>query len=102
MERAVAGDALVLAGAACELKRAIDFRQLKFRHGVLGKHFRPVSLGKGLIATTNYSGIDHRHHLIAGLVEEGLAISIVNSSKASSSSTDQGGGKRLSLSHSMK
>src|SRR5215470_13096689 len=24
-----------------------DFRQLKFRHGVLSKHFRPVGFGKG-------------------------------------------------------
>jgi len=80
MERAVAGDAFVLASAACELKRAIDFWRLEFRHRVLGKHFRPVGFGKGLIATTNYSGIDHRHYLIAGPVEEGLAISIVNSS----------------------
>ena len=80
MKLAVASDALVLASAACELKLAIDFWWLEFRHRVLSEHFRSVGFGKGLVATPDYSGIDYRHHLIAGLVEEGLAISIVNSS----------------------
>src|SRR5262249_13948430 len=80
MESSVAGDSFVLTGASCELKRTPYIGQLAFRHGELGEHFRPIGICKELITTTRYCGIDKCHYLIAGLVEEGLAITVVNSS----------------------
>src|SRR6516164_1697968 len=80
MESSVAGDSFVFASATCELERTPHIGHLGFRHGVLGEHFRSVGIRKILITSTSYCGIVIRHHLIAGPVEERLAVTVVNSS----------------------